>query len=342
MEHFDYRLPGWALTWLRLILHPEFQEEIEGDLLEAYQINLQKYGRKIARRRLYVELFSIAKLNLIFNVNRNSMKPINWLLLLILSLFVVGASLAPFLPGPGNNFSHGISQFAQAMGYIGLPFVPFGLVWLIIELRNKNGQQLNRWTSGYYPSCLVLLPVLLFLPLQITKTILSGQPFSLLPFVIIIPVLAFFIYRIQKLKNKSDYKFNPAPLYLVILPVFAFLTSKFAVEKAASFTRDKTIVKTEPLIAAIENYKTENGHYPENLETLKGRYIQELPKINIMGMRDYQYEIRNSSFQLAFERLWHWNATEVVVYNTLGQTGIKGNYVNYPANHANWWYYMAD
>jgi hypothetical protein len=342
MDQFEKKPPGWAMIWLRLIVHSDFQEEIEGDLLEAYQLDLQKYGLKIARRRLYVELFSIVKLNLIFNVNRNSMKSINWLLLLIFSLLVIGASLAPFLPGPGNNFSHGISQFAHATGYIGLPFVPFGLVWLIIELRNKSGQQLNRWTSGYYPSWLVLLPVLLLLLLQITKIILSGQPFSLLPFVIIIPIVAYLIYRIQKLKNKADYKFNPVPLYLVILPVFAFLTSKFAVEKAASFTRDKTIVKIEPLIAAIENYKTENGEYPENLETLIGKYIQELPKINIMGMRGYHYEKQNRTFQLTFERLWHWNATEVVVYNTLGQSGIKGNYLNYPANHANWWYYMAD
>ncbi|MGZ5220312.1 MAG: hypothetical protein ACXWC7_09540, partial [Chitinophagaceae bacterium] len=77
------------------------------------------------------------------------MKPGNWLLPLLLPLLVAVASLAPFLPGSGNNFSHGISQFAQTIGYIGLPFVPFGLVWLIIEMRNKNGQQLNRWTNGY-------------------------------------------------------------------------------------------------------------------------------------------------------------------------------------------------
>lgn len=342
MDQFEKQPPSWAMTLLRIIVHPEFQEEIEGDVLEKYQNDLQKYGLKIARRRLYAELFSIAKPNLIFNVNRNTMKPRNWLLLLLLLLLVAVASVAPFLPGSSNNFSHGISQFAQTIGYIGLPFVPFGLVWLIIEMRNKNGQQLNRWTNGYYPSWLALIPVFLFLPLKITITILKGQTFSILPFTIIISVAAFFIYRIQKLKKKTDYKFNPAPLYIVLIPVIALLTSKFAVEKAADFTREKAIVKTEPLIAAIEKYKTENGEYPENLESLKGKYMQEIPKLNIMGTRAYQYEKRNRSFQLTFERLWHWYATEVVVYNTLGQKGIKGNYGNYPTNHTNWWYYLAD
>ncbi len=270
------------------------------------------------------------------------MKPKSWLFLLLLPLFIAVASVAPFLPGSSNNFAQGISQFTQVMGYLGLPFVPFGLVWLIIEIRNKNGQQLNRWTNGYYPSWLTLVPLLLFVPLQITKTILDGQAFTIWPLIIIISIVAFLVFRIQKLKKKTDYKFNPAPLYIVLIPVLALLTSKFAVEKIAALTREKTIAKTQPVIAAIEKYKTENGEYPENLESLSGKYIQEIPKPNLMGMRAYQYEKRNNSFLLTFERLWHWNATEVVVYSSSGEKGIKANYGNYHTNHTNWWYYLAD
>lgn len=327
---------------LRIIVHPEFQEETEGDLREKYQRNLQKHGLKIARRQLYTELFSMAKPNLIFNVNRNTMKRSDWLLILLLPLLVAAASLAPFLPGASNNFSHGISQFAQITGYIGWPFVPFGLVWLIIEMRNKNGQQLNRWTNGYYLSWLALIPVFVFLPLQIIRALLEGRTFDLWPLAIILSVVAFIIYRIQKLKKKTGYKFNPAPLYIVLIPVIALLTSKFAVEKAAAFTRNKAIVKASPLIEAIEKYKTQHGEYPDRLEELEGEYIPEIPRLNAMNIRPYHYEKRNGSFQLSFEQLWHWSATEVVVYNTSGQKGIKGNYQNYPAKHTNWWYYMAD
>lgn len=261
---------------------------------------------------------------------------------LFLLLFVAVAAVAPFLPGQTNSFAQGISQFAQTIGYLGMPFVPFAFVWLIIEIRNKNDQQLNRWTNGYYLSWLTLVPVLVFMPFQIMRSILNGEPFSVLPFVMIIAIVAFVIYRIQKLKTKTIYKFNPAPLYIVLIPLMALFTSRFAVEKAAALTREKAIVKAEPLIAAIEKYKEENGEYPETLESLKEKYIQEIPKLNIMGARAYHYEKRNSAFQLTFERLWHWNATEIVVYNTLGQQGIKVNYENYPTNHNNWWYYMAD
>ncbi len=327
---------------LHIIVHPEFHEEVEGDLLEKYQYNLHKYGLKIARRRLYTDLFSLAKPNLIFNINLTTMKPASWLLLLLILLSVAVASIAPFLPGSGNNFAHGLSQFAQTTGYIGWVFAPFGLLWLIIEMRNKKGQQLNRWTNGYYPSLLVLTPVFLFLPLQILRALIDGRRFDLWPLAIIFLVVTFIIYRIQKLKKKTGYKFNPAPLYVVLIPVIALLTSTFVVEKVATVTREKAIINTEPLIAAIEKYKTENGEYPENLESLTGKYIQEIPKPTIMGMRTYQYEKQSNSFQLIFERFWHWNATEVVVYNTLGQKGIKGNYVNFTTNHTNWWYYLAD
>lgn len=342
MDQFEKQAPSWATALLRIIVHPEFREEIEGDLLEKYQLDLKKYGLKIARRRLYAELFSIVKPNLIFNVNWNTMKPINWLLLLLLPLLVAVAAVAPFLPGSSNHFAHGISQFAQTIGYIALPLVPFGLVWLIIEMRNKNGQQLNLWTNGYYPSWLALMPVLLFLPLKLATTILNGESFNIWPFTLIISVAIFFIYRIQKLKKKTDYKFNPAPLYIVFIPLIALFSSKFAVEKAAALTRENTIVKTEPLISAIEKYKTANGEYPENLASLNEKYIQELPKLNTMGMRAYQYEKGNSSFQLTFERPWHWNATEVLVYNTLGPKGIKGDYGNFSTSHTNWLYYFAD
>lgn len=270
------------------------------------------------------------------------MKPKNWLLLVLLTLIVALASIAPFLPGSSNNFSHGISQIAQTIGYIGWPFVPFGLVWLIIELRNKNGQQLNQWTSGFYPSWIVLIPVFVFLPLQIIRALLEGRTFDLWPLAIIVFVLGIIIYNIQKLKKKTEYKFNPAPLYIVLLPVIALFTSKFVVENAAAFTRDKAILKTEPLLAAIEKYKTEYNEFPENLESLQGKYIQEIPKSTIMGMRAYEYKKRNSSFQLSFERLWHWSSTEVVFYNNLGQKDIKNDYENHPTQHTNWWYYLAD
>ncbi len=342
MGQFESQPPSWALALFRYIVHPEFREEIEGDLLEKYLSDLKKYGMKAARRRFYVELFSVFRPNLVLNLNRQIMERRNWFIFLLVTLGIVVASVAPFLPGPENDFSHAISRFVHVIGYIGLVFIPFGLIWLIIEIRNEKGGKLNKWTNGFYPSLLAMIPLFLFFPMQIAIGIHEPKGLNYELLIVSISITAFFIYRILKLKTKTDYKFNPAPLFIVLFPLIALLTSRFAVEKAAAISRESMILKSKPLIEAIDNYKIANGQYPEKLEALIGKYILEIPQLNIMGIRAYQYEKRNNSFQLSFEQLWHWNATEVVVYNSLGHDSIKGDYEKYSTKHDDWWYYMAD
>jgi hypothetical protein len=348
MEQFDNQTLKWTMKFFLCLIHPEFLEEIEGDLLEKYHADLEKYGHKVAQKRLYAELFSILKINLIFNLTLNPMKRHNWFILFVITFVVVLASIAPLLPGPSNDFSHTISQFVQVIGNVGWVFVPFGLIWLIVEIRNKKGQKLNLWTNGYYPSWLVMIPFIIFLLLLIVVAIREGLAFEgwslkgFMPFIVIISVITFFVYHIQKLKQKTAYKFNKVPLYICLIPIVLLITSQFVVEKAATFRRNQSITKTTPLIVAIDQYKATYGDYPEKLEDLEGKYISEIPKLNVMGIQAYHYEKKNGYFQLSFEQFWHWNATEVVVYNPTGDKDIKGNYEKYAVNKANWWYYLAD
>lgn len=345
MEPFDNYPPKWAMAFFRFLIHPEFQEEIEGDLLERYLSDVQKYGLNRARMRFYKELFSVVKPNLILNLNQITMNFRNWSVFLLISFAVALASISPFLPGPRNVISHVISQFTQTIGYFGLAFVPFGAVWLFIEIRNKKEQKLNLWTNGYYLSWLTITPIFLFISLQFGMAIHEGWTFqwsNLLPLTILVSVLAFIIFNIQKLKRKTVYKFNTAPFYIVFLPLVTVVNSWLVVENAACFRREEAIEKTQPLIAAIEEYKTDTGKYPEKLNDLEGRYIREVPRFNIMGIKGYQYEIRNDAYLLSFEQFWHWNATEVVFYSKSDQLYTKGYYKNYPTKYANWKYYFAD
>jgi hypothetical protein len=342
MGSFENKPPSWAMAFLRFIVHPEFHEEIQGDLLEKYHSDLQKVGPKAARRQLYTHLLSMLKPILIFNLNSIYMTPRIWLSLALMAFVILLASVAPFLSGSSSNELYAISQFAQTLGYTGLIFIPVALVWLIIEFRNKKGQPLNRWTNGYYLSWLALTPILVFIPVQLILTLVRDQPLNLWPFAIMLLMVAFLAYRIQKLKKKTAYKFNPVPLYLLVIPVIALATSQWAVEGAAAISRKAAISKTEPLIAAIEKYNAEHGDYPSDLNALRDAYRGELPTLDSKNKLTYEYQKGNHSFQLRFERLWHWNATEVVVYSNSGLPDIKGNYENHSAGHPNWWYYLAD
>lgn len=296
MKQFDNYPPKWAIRFLHFIVHPDFHEEIEGDLLEKYATDVNKYGLKTAQKQFYRGLFSLLKFNLIINLNRHAiMKTQNWTLLFLVIILFILAAVAPFLPGPTSKLPHNISQFAQIIGYIGLFFLPFSLFWLIIEFRNKKDQKLNKWTNGYYPALLTASPFLFLLLFQIGNAVKEGWKVVFEPFAFFFLLFVFIFYRIQKLKNKTAYKFNIAPVYIVLLPLAVLLTSQFVVEKAATYCRENVIKETEPLITALEKYKTTQGNYPEKLEDLVGAYIPTIPTFNIMGLNAYQYEKGDST-----------------------------------------------
>jgi hypothetical protein len=344
MKH-DEQPPRLLLALFRWLCHPDFREEIEGDLLEKYHADLQRHGLKAARRQFVVEEFSIARFHLIFNLNRNEMTTKNWLGLLAVAVIIMLASIAPLLPGTFHFVFYLISKSLQGMGYLSLAFVPFGLIWLILELRNQKDRKLDRWTNGYYPSLLALTPILVVLAVQLYGAIKYDFWNSLDWFSLVfveLAILAFCLYRIQKLRQKTDYQFNPTPLYLTLIPLFALFNVEFVVEKAATYSREKTIEQSQPLITAIEKYKSEKGEYPLKLEDLEEAALAVIPKPGSKGISAFFYEKTNDAYLLQIEKSWHWNATEVLVYSQTGQAGMKNKYESFATSHANWRYHLAD
>jgi hypothetical protein len=336
--------PNWAMWLLRFICHPDFLEEIEGDLLEKFQEDLQKIGPKNAHSQLYRGILSIIQPNLIFHLNQSNMTTQKWSGLLLSALLIMTISVAPIIPGIYNTVLHSGSALAQTLGSIGLVFVPFGLIWALIELRNKKDEPLNKWTNGYYPALMATLPLVLSFLASFIAGITNhawNSGYWVLGMIFFSSSLTFILYRIGKLKQKTKYHFNPTPIYLVLLPLFALFNSSVVIRKVAMIQREKIMIKSEPLINAIEKYKTEQGDYPEKLEDLNGKYISTIPKFMNKGTV-YQYLKNNGDYQLSFERKWHWDAIEVVVYKQLPHERNKNPYKTYETSKVNWYYFMAD
>lgn len=57
--------PRWALRLLRGFCHPDYLEDIEGDLMERYQRYVDQYGVKTARRRFVQEVALLFRFNLL-------------------------------------------------------------------------------------------------------------------------------------------------------------------------------------------------------------------------------------------------------------------------------------
>lgn len=340
----DLKPPSWALGLIRLLCHPDFGEQIEGDLLEKYQAEATRLGAAIARRRFYFEMLMLLRPSLIFNFAGLRMGPRSCFLLLLTVFVIVLVACAPFLPGPYIHATRRLSSFSQHLGFFGLLIVPIGTLWLLIELRNSSlqGRHLNGWTSGFYFSLLIFVPWLLLQTWSILLVVNDlGVIHGVAPTIITIVLLWFVIPQLRRLRHKSAYQFNPAPLYLILIPITALVTNQLALERIAEMTRGSAIAKTQPLIAAIEEYKTQYGEYPDLLNDVEGTFIPKIPQTNFLGMSGYRYEKRDEGYQLSFEQSHDFYVTEVAVYDkTTHKT--PGAHQRFETGVKDWQYFWAD
>ena len=87
-----------------------------------------------------------------------------------------------------------------------------------------------------------------------------------------------------------------------LLAAFALLTGCAGAKKGAA-SDDPAVQLSELLIQGVEQYKTENGRYPENLQKLVPDQIQELDQAALedAGLR-YKPWKQYSSYRFTFTR----------------------------------------
>lgn len=331
---------------LRFICHPDFLEEIEGDLLEKFESDCRDENPSVAKRKLGKEVFQLIRLNIVFNVGAYTPDIKKWVLLLAIALLFIAISFIPFLSGHYSKLAIGASALAQMAGFFGLALIPVGLVWLIIELRKSNYRNLkiNRWQNGYYLSLLAGIPVLCFLSLLLILAFpeMNGIEWSI-ACVVFAAMIVFLSIRIYRLKNGVLNNFNTAPLYLILIPLVAFCTKNFLIEKVADTSRSKAIVQSGQIIRALDKYYLENGAYPGSLDVLKGKYLLAVPCPGIIGIGPYEYEKTGETYRLSFVQWLHWGATkEIVIYTQSGHSFIKGHFASFDTHYPGWRYYWND
>ncbi len=269
------------------------------------------------------------------------MKKFHWLQLVSLNLVVILCIFLPFIPGPYDNLSLGLSALAQVSGLIGLPLVPVGIFWLIQEIKKKTGQAnpQSHWGSGYYYAitatficALISLFILLVLLMMIGPSAI----------VIALLVMGFSLYKIwptiKNLKNNKRTLFNVAPLYLLSIPLLAFSVRMFFIGPISDYSRNYAIEQGQGMIQAIENYYEKKNHYPESIECL-----HDTPKPSIMGIEEFQYARNGDAYNLSFVQWAHVFATkEVVMYNKNDEHNVIGHFASYDANQPHWRYYWLD
>ncbi len=102
--------------------------------------------------------------------------------------------------------------------------------------------------------------------------------------------------------------------FVVPLTYLRHLTSNWATRRAGL---EAAATRAKPLVAAIERYKADEGHAPENLQELVPRYIARVPQTGMVSYPNFRYT-RDS-----------WGGGALQYYTLRVRTGFALNYESF-------------
>ena len=228
--------------------------------------------------------------------------------MLAIATAIVACMFLPFLPGKYDGLAVTLSVMAQTLGVVGLILVPVGAMWLIHESRRRA-----RTTTASYRFGVAAMVALAFVGLAVSLGALVTEGFALGTGVLALVVLCMSKLwpALTRLKNAEIAQYNPAPIYLLLIPTLAALVQFSFLDRAADFSRERAIRQSAQLINDIEEYRRANGQYPASILALWQDYRPE-----VMGISQFHYQPNGDAYNIYFEQLSTTLGTrEIVMYN---------------------------
>jgi hypothetical protein len=224
---------------------------------------------------------------------------------------LVLCTLLPFLPGRHDVLSMTLTVIAQGLGWAGLSLPPLGALWLAhTGLSRATGAAAQRLRHRYTLAALLWITVLVLLAVVLA----AGQSGFALGIGIAAAWICFSWSAARRSRRGMQAVQPPgfaAPLACVAAPIALFLIQRAIAEPATELARDRAIENSAPLIADIERYRAERGHYPPSLHSLWDDY-----PTGVVGIPRYLYEPHGEAYNLLFEApTFVIGANAIVVYN---------------------------
>ena len=182
-------------------------------------------------------------------------------------------------------------------GIVGLLLVPVGIAWLIVEVRARStgSPAAGVWSSRLAWVALVAVTVV--------GGIVALATFPSTPVAGVILVLVggyAFARAVASLRRSDDGdrdRLNPAPLYLVIVPLIVTSAQLVFHAPAVGAARGIAMEHAAQLIAEIERDRETTGRYPVSLVAVWPDY-----RTGVVGVRRYEYEPSGDAYNLSFEQ----------------------------------------
>ncbi len=160
---------------------------------------------------------------------------------------------------------------------------------------------------------------------------------SLYLFLISLIIIIISIVRVVRKKAKKV-SFILFPLF--ILSAINFLGQVFMPDELIISSRNREIQNCSGLIKSIEEYKKDNGQYPESIHMVVPEYTGKLAKPLTYGVSEYKYVKTDKSYNLYFTRERFLPAEiEIIAYDPLeNYNGVTITYGKFKTNFDHWIY----
>jgi hypothetical protein len=213
----------------------------------------------------------------------------------------------PFLCGRYDELAVPLSTMAQVFGVVGLPLVPIGLLWLAVP-RYGFGLAISSMAIG--------TGVALILALFATLSV--GNAFGVLTLAVWVVTVLQLWPHVARRRRVDGGPFNPAPLYLMLLPAVGLVAQLALAGPLTTSSRARAIGNASEFIGHIEAYRATHGRYPLSLQAQNRDYDPQ-----VVGVETYVYASSGDSYDLSFEQprflLDRFGTREWVVYNPRDQ-----------------------
>ncbi|WP_153800360.1 hypothetical protein [Foetidibacter luteolus] len=227
-------------------------------------------------------------------------------ILLTIVIILTGIFL-PFIHGAYDYFAVGLSYIFQFGIFASLPLVPTGLIWLILNVTNRQNERTVKYPL-YLRRAIFIIAIIIGLASAL-GAFASDNRFSAMA----ILGIGICLFLVRKKVNLRPIPNGFIPYYLFVIPLAVISIRLAYFESAKDKSTDFVIKQSEQLIQDIEAYKRTNGHYPTSLLSTIEDY-----HTGVSGISRFHYELRGNAYNLYFVQTSNMLGTEeIVMYNKL-------------------------
>lgn len=236
-----------------------------------------------------------------------------------ITILAVACMFYPFMPGTHDRLAATLSMMAQVLGLTGLLMVPIGILWLTYELailRARRQGSVPRTKRGHWLAfCAMAASAVVAAGVALAAGIYTGPSLAIAVLILWASIIRRAVASVRRMRIADDAPFNPAPLYLILVPCILVIARLTFLPAAVEFSRKRAIEGSAQFISAIEAYRAAHGRYPVSLASVHHDY--DPPTV---GVERYYYEPHGQAYNVFFEQpTFPIGMQEFVMYNPVDE-----------------------